>query len=537
VAISEAVPAMRSRVLVGLGLVLALLATTLPAAAQLEGANAMSEGNALFRSGLYHTALLRYREAGAAGVDSPLLHYNLGVTYYRLERFAEAQESLERATHDPTLGPLAAYNLGLAYRATGDFANAQRWFDAAAAEIPALTRNVGVSLQPQPSAARSEGARTLSRDRRDTPIGEFNIRVDAAYGQDDNPNRSPAEPYVDFSAPGQPLVTPEPVAATYTPVDITADYRLHNEAGDSDFVLGYQLDADYYDDEFANDEVTQRLYFGADLVLSEHERRSRSLRPGMFVVQHYQRNFDPDNGIDRDIDGLDVSLLYTYKAAGMDAEFAHSLGAWQWGFDLHLERREHEHAPPVPNFDNELYLGELFVRYAWGDATTLSFELPRYRRVFDEYRARDLAGAMLSTNSTLDYRYTGAGIGVDRRFGQRIDLGFSYLRLTRVDGFVGYADYTQDVVTLRASFRPTSRFFLALGATSRLYDYANAFAYNEPAAGAKELDDMTGELRAEYRVSERWTVSADLATQEVSSTDERAAYSRARTVIGATWRH
>lgn len=526
----------RNLVRAELCLALALLATTLPAAAQLDGASALREGNALFRSGLYHTALVRYREAAAAGVDSPLLHYNLGVTYYRLERFAEAQESFERATQDPTLGPLAAYNLGLAYRATGDSANAQRWFDAAAAKSPGLARGPDVSPQPQFAAARVAGdARTFSRG--DERVGEFNVLVNAGYGQDDNANRTPAAPYVDLSAPGQPLVIPEPVVVTYTPIDVAAEYRLHNEAGDSDFVIAYQLDGDYYDDEFANSEVTQRLFFGGDLVLGEHERRSRSLRPGMFLVQHYQRNFDPDNGIDRDIEGLDVSLLYSYKAAGMDAEFAHTLGAWQWGFDLQIERREHERSPqPVPNFDNELYLGELFVRYALGNATTLSLELPRYRRVFDEYRARDLAGDMLSTNSPLEYQYSGASIGIDRRFGERLDVAFGYSRLTRVDGFVGYADYTQDVATLRVSFRPTNRWFLALGATSRVYDYANAFAYNEPTAGPKELDEMIGELSAEYRVSQRWSVSADLATQDVTSTDERAAYSRARTIIGATWR-
>jgi hypothetical protein len=162
--------------------------------------------------------------------------------------------------------------------------------------------------------------------------------------------------------------------------------------------------------------------------------------------------------------------------------------------------------------------------------------LPRYRRAFDEYRARDLAGDMLSTNSPLDYEYSGVRIGVDRKLGQRIDVAFAYSQLTRVDGFVGYADYTQDVATLRVSFRPTDRWFLALGATSRVYDYANAFAYNEPAAGPKELDELTGELWAEFRVSERWSVSADLATQDVTSTDERAAYARARSVISATWR-
>ncbi len=88
-----------------------------PAAAQTDGAALMSEGNALFRSGLYREALVRYREANAAGLDSGLLQYNLGVTYYKLQQYPEAELWLERASHDATLAPLAAYNLGLSYRA------------------------------------------------------------------------------------------------------------------------------------------------------------------------------------------------------------------------------------------------------------------------------------------------------------------------------------------------------------------------------------------------------------------------------------
>ena len=50
----------------------------------------MAEGNALVRSGVYRTALLRYREAAAAGLDTPLLHYNLGVVHYELGDFDES---------------------------------------------------------------------------------------------------------------------------------------------------------------------------------------------------------------------------------------------------------------------------------------------------------------------------------------------------------------------------------------------------------------------------------------------------------------
>ena len=53
------------------------------AAAQ-TAAELMAEGNQLARSGIYRTALLRYREAAAAGLESALLHYNLGVVHYEL---------------------------------------------------------------------------------------------------------------------------------------------------------------------------------------------------------------------------------------------------------------------------------------------------------------------------------------------------------------------------------------------------------------------------------------------------------------------
>jgi hypothetical protein len=42
-----------------------------------------SDANRLFRDELYWAALLRYRQAMDGGLNTPLLHYNMGVAHYR----------------------------------------------------------------------------------------------------------------------------------------------------------------------------------------------------------------------------------------------------------------------------------------------------------------------------------------------------------------------------------------------------------------------------------------------------------------------
>jgi tetratricopeptide (TPR) repeat protein len=88
----------------------------------------LQDGNRLFRDELYWAALLRYEQAAEAGLDTPLLHYNTGVTHYRAGQHARARESLQRATKSPWLRQLAHYNLGLNAYAAGDVDNALRWF-------------------------------------------------------------------------------------------------------------------------------------------------------------------------------------------------------------------------------------------------------------------------------------------------------------------------------------------------------------------------------------------------------------------------
>jgi tetratricopeptide (TPR) repeat protein len=519
---------------------------TAPCMAQMSGAELMQEGNALARDGIYRTALLRYREAAAAGLDTPLLHHNVGVAYYRLGEYGNAAQEFERAAAAPDerLQAIAQYNLGLARRAAGDRAGAESAFRSAADSAPgrSLRRLADhassvVAAPPVRRDAESEARRAAAYSPEANRVGALRFSAAARVGQDDNVYRTPAEPYVDFSDPAQPVVTPTVQAGSFVPVDIFAAYVLRNEADDTDFSFAYELDGDFYGSEFANaDRIAQRFSIGADIVLGEAERRRRTVQSAFFVRDHRETDFDPDDGISRDIDGADISERFSYVASGVEGEFEHALGDWRWGFDMRLERREYVSTPPVANYDQEYYLTTASVEYDFSRAMTLSLGLRRYRRLYDERLARDLNGDLLATNSAQHYDYRGVQLGVARRVTRSLTLDLDFLRLDRIDEFLGYNDYTQDVLRLRALYTPSARFSLAASALGRTYDFPSAFAFNEPTAGARELDGFSAEVSGEFLISPKWSLWAELIVDDVSSTDARAAYARTRTTLGGRWR-
>ena len=505
-----------------------------------DGRTLMLEGNELFRDGLYRAALLRYREANAAGLDSPLLHYNLGVTSYKVQRYDDAEASLERAVADPRRAPFALYNLGLTARAKREELAAERWFRLALerADRRELRTLAEAGLQSVTVATPASSNRRTAR-RFVTPtdhrVGEFNFIALARLGQDDNVYRAPSEPYIDLAQPGQPLVTPVVQSASFMPLDLLAEYVLFNEAGDTDFNFTYILNGDFYGSEFSNaNEISQRFELGADVEMGR--RRNIGLESAFFVRGHQETNFDPDDGLDRDIGGVDISQRFSYGAAGIKTNFDHTIGRWTWGFDLRFERRQYDDAPPVTNYDHELYYTRAGAEYAITDSTRVKLGGRYYRRLYDERLSRDINGDLLATNPALRYRYRGVELGMEHDFGRLFRLEFDYLRVDRMDLFAGYYDYDQHVYRLGGTFRAGRRFRLSIAAISRTYDYWAAFAFNDPAAGLKDLEDVSGELIMEYRITPRLALSAELWTDDVVSSDPRAAYTRSQSMIGIRWR-
>ena len=105
---------------------------SLHAAETKAGMDDFRDGVEAFEAGDLGAAKERFQSAAAAGLSSPSLFYNLGVTCYQLGDYPEA-ESAFRALLGGSNGALARYNLGLVALARGDSVNARYWFGQALA--------------------------------------------------------------------------------------------------------------------------------------------------------------------------------------------------------------------------------------------------------------------------------------------------------------------------------------------------------------------------------------------------------------------
>jgi len=61
-------------------------------------------------------------------MSTPALHFNIGVTAYRIGNYARAETAFKEVTNTPALAGLAYYNLGLLELKRNDPAAANRWF-------------------------------------------------------------------------------------------------------------------------------------------------------------------------------------------------------------------------------------------------------------------------------------------------------------------------------------------------------------------------------------------------------------------------
>ncbi len=119
-----------------------------------------AKGEAAFRQGIQafqrkdHAAALKaFERAWRAGMRSPALYYNLGVSYYRLGRLDRARAFFIPLTRDRRFRQLARYNLGLIAAREGKTEAARDWLRRAAAgddrRVAALARAGLRKLAPQ----------------------------------------------------------------------------------------------------------------------------------------------------------------------------------------------------------------------------------------------------------------------------------------------------------------------------------------------------------------------------------------------------
>ncbi|MCP5092344.1 MAG: hypothetical protein GY949_15630, partial [Gammaproteobacteria bacterium] len=178
-----------------------LCIAALTALAPVDSASAMTatqyfdEGNRLFRDDLYWAALLRYRQANDEGLDTAILHYNIGITHYRARQHIRARESLLLALRDPGLRIASQYNLGLNAYAAGDSEEALRWFRLVRDQntdkklqkyaVVAISR-----IRAAMEAADGFEIRIAEREEK-REFAQLELRARVSFGQDSNVFRTP----------------------------------------------------------------------------------------------------------------------------------------------------------------------------------------------------------------------------------------------------------------------------------------------------------------------------------------------------------
>ncbi len=102
--------------------------------AQESGDTLFAAATRAFKKDDYELALQLFLLARQRGMNDARLHYNTGVTQFKLQLYEQAYRSLQQASLDPEFSPLAHINMGLAAAKLGELKLARRQFKLAKAE-------------------------------------------------------------------------------------------------------------------------------------------------------------------------------------------------------------------------------------------------------------------------------------------------------------------------------------------------------------------------------------------------------------------
>ena len=113
------------------GVLLCCVITAASAHASLSGPQVFTRGATAFHTGNYSQALADFLEARRDGIQVPQLGYDLGVTYYHLDRYDEARREFMVLAGIPSVAALSHYNLGLIAMRQHDQSRARAEFNEA----------------------------------------------------------------------------------------------------------------------------------------------------------------------------------------------------------------------------------------------------------------------------------------------------------------------------------------------------------------------------------------------------------------------
>lgn len=525
------------------GLVTAVvLSLVAPAAYAVSAGESFADGNRLFRDDLYWAALLRYRQAAEAGMDTPLLHYNVGVAHYKARQYGRAHQALLKASRTPRLRVISHYNMGINAYAAGTNEEALRWLRRA--------RDQEQSPKIRRLAIRAI-ARIRRKEPRDEPIvvqaGEvlqakkftdLEVYARVGFGINNNIYRTPGDSYIDLSNRNQAvLVDPVLQEGTYYPVRLGAKYTINSFEHES-FFGRYRMTGRFHTDELLTnaDEYIQEIAFGSEYV-KKKENRESIVFSAFTIAQHNELYFDPDDGTERTSNGTNIGDRLSYVRVGPEIRMRQSWERFSFNFRGKAQLWNYERTQIVPEYDHEYFRIGTDIQYRFTYTSLLRLSAQGYRRNYTDRPAYELDGTQPLGNPTVEYLYYDYGLTARQRISPALWFGINYVHTERADEYLGYNDYSRDSYGMEFKMRLGRRLRLSADATYRVYNYTNAFAYNNPAAGRKLLETLTGTVSASFKVRSNITILGEFAYRETASNDLRIDYDQSQFLLSLQWNY
>jgi len=498
-----------------------------------------ADGNRLFRDDLYWAALLRYEQAAEAGMNTPLLQYNIGIAHYKAKQYDRARASLLRASQYAPLQAVSHYNLGLVAYRRGDSSEAARWFRNAEEQetrkdISRLARRALAEIDDEQTIAVLVAAESTERKAKRSP-SEFDFRMRVGAGFDDNVYRTPSSSYIDFADPTFPLIVPVVQSGNYIPASVRAKYQVNSYENESFFVT-YQFGGNFYQDVALKeaDEYLHQMAFGTEYRKSTEERERRVY--GAFKYwNHKESYYDPDTGVGRSVNGVDISDRMSYQRYGPEFWMKESFGRLSIGARVKGQLWNYKTVDAVPEYDHEYWLVGLNSEYQFSRSSLLRLKAEYYTRRYSDRPSYNLDGSQPAGNPTVRYDYLELGLTARQRLTRAMWVDLSYLLTDREDRHVGYNNFRRNELELQFHLALKQRFDLEAFGRLRIYDYENAFAFNNPGVGRKELDTLDVGMEATYIMTNNLELSAEYFLRDVTSNDTRIEYDRSHYVLAVRW--
>ena len=319
------------------------------------------------------------------------------------------------------------------------------------------------------------------------------------------------------------------------PVSLSARYKI-NSLEYEGFYVEYRMAGRYYQDKEleAGDEYQHQASFGNEYRRRDGERERR-VSSAFKVALHDETYYDPDNGGDRTIGGVSIGDRMNYMRYGPELSFLQKNKNLSLGFQIRAQLWDYEETTVTSEYDHEYFLLRLHGQYKFTPSSLLRVTLEGFSRRFSDRRSYDLDGQQRLGNPDIRYDYYSLELTARQRILDSLWFGFDVKRRTRTDQYVGYNDYDRDSYSVEIHWTPVDNFELEANGVYNLYDFPNAFAFNNPIVGRKTQETAEINLIGTFQMTRHLSLFGTARYRETISNDTRIQYERNQFTLGVLW--